>query len=130
VAIVATKLPTGDWTVIEAVGRGVVVGRLSAIAPGGSYAVARVPGAEPARVVAFAKSQVGREYGWLTILSVVVGILTPRWFHLPSFRTDRSWICSALGGEAARFGGWLHDWPTVYGVLPSELFAAIVAKAG
>ena len=125
VAIVDHQLPTGDWEIIEAVARGVAKGRLSEIAPGGSYAVVAVPNGARTRIVGFARSQLGKEYGWLSVVSVALQIILPRWLHLPSFRSDRTWICSALGGEAARFGGWLHDWPTIYRVVPSELYAAL-----
>ncbi len=128
VAVVDHQLPTGDWQVVEAEPAGVVVGKLSAVAGvGGRYELVALPaGCEPSRCVAFARSQLGQSYGWLSILSIVVGILTPKWFHLPSIRARKSWICSALGAEAARFAGWLCDWPDIYDVMPSELYAALM----
>ena len=114
-----------DWWVIEAEARGVKMGLLSAIAPGGSYEVVSVPGADQARVVAFARDQIGYEYGYLTIVSIAARILLPRWFPLPTLRMRSTWICSALAGEAARFGGWLHNWSSIYQVVPSELYAAL-----
>lgn len=115
-----------DWIVIQAESRGVTeTGLLSTVAPGGSYQVVKIPGADGRKVVAFAQSQVGSKYGWLSILSLALRILTPKWLMLPSLRSYRTWICSALGGEAVRYAGWLRDWPDVYAVTPSELYAAI-----
>lgn len=125
VAVLDHQLPTGDWVVVQAVARGVAKGRLSEIAPGGSCAVVAVPNVARTRVVGFARSQLGKEYGWLSVVSVALQVLLPRRFPLPAFRSDRTWICSALAAEAARFGGWLHDWPTIYRVVPSELYAAL-----
>lgn len=128
VGIIDHELPTGDWAVVEAEARGVVTGRLSDIAKGGSHEVVALAGAETARVLAFARMQIGDRYGWLSIATIVVNLLTPRWFHLPSVRSRRTWICSALGAEGARAGGWLHDWPDIYDVMPSELYAALPTK--
>lgn len=115
-----------DGTVIQAEAHGVTSGAsLTSIAPGGSYEVVKVPNADAASIVAFARSQVSKKYGYLSIVSLAIRILTPQWLPLPSIRSDRTWICSALGGECSRFGGWLHDWPDIYSVVPSELYAAI-----
>jgi len=116
-----------DGTIIQAIAHGVRAGdSLDSIAlKGGSYEVVRVPGADPDRIIAFARAQVGSWYGYLSILSIAIHILTPKWLPLPTIRFNKSWICSALGAESARFGGWLNNWPDVYSVVPSELYCAI-----
>lgn len=125
VAVVQEQAGT-DWTVVQAEARGVTrTSLLSTVAPGGSYLVLRVPNADPMKVVTFAQSQVGKKYGWVSILSIAIRILTPRWLPLPSVRANRTWICSALAAESARFSGWLSDWDDIYSVTPAQLYAAI-----
>lgn len=125
VAIIADT--DADPHVIQAEASGVTSnGTLSSVAPGGSYLIYPLPdGVDPAKVLRFARSQVGLSYGWLSILSLAIQILVPKWIHLPSFRSERSWICSAMGGESIRFGGWLWNWGDIYKVVPSELYAAL-----
>lgn len=126
-AVIERRAASGeDWVVIEATARGVTRGLLSTIAPGGGYEVVALPaGVEPSAVVQFARRQLGDAYGWLSIVALAVQIVLPRWFRLPSFRSRRTWICSALAAEAVRCGRWIHDWPDIYQVVPSELFAAL-----
>ena len=114
----------GGWTVIQAEARGVTQGApLSSIAPGGQFAVLPLPqGIHPEDVLEFARKQVGSRYGFVTIACIALDILTPRWL---SVRAPGSWICSAVGAESVRFGGWYHDWPDVYSVSPAELWLAL-----
>ncbi len=115
-----------DGTVIQAEARGVTAGAtLASIAPGGSYEIVTVPGVNPDQVIEFALQEVGSEYGYLTIAAIVLRIILPKWVPLPSFRSDGTWICSALSGESIRFGGWLHRWRSIYDPVPSELYSAI-----
>ena len=115
-----------DGTIIQAEAHGVTAGAsLESIAPGGSYEVVKVPDAIAANIITFARSQVGKKYGYLSIVGLAIRILTPKWLPLPSIRANRTWICSALGGESTRFGGWFYDWDDIYSVVPSELYAAI-----
>ena len=125
VAIVATTGP--DPLVIQAESRGVTsTAPLSTVAPGGSYEVVELPeSCEAVSVLAFADAQVGQEYGFLSIAGLAVRILTPQWLPIPTVRMARTWICSALGAESARAGGWVNNWGDVYTVVPSELYAAI-----
>lgn len=127
VAIVSDQTcPCSSPRVIQAEGHGVTdTACLSTIAPGGQYEEVIVPDAWDEDILAFAKTQVGKKYGWLSIVSIAVQIILPRWLTLPSLRSESTWICSALAGESARVGGWLHDWPDIYRVVPSELYAAI-----
>ena len=123
VAVLDMQTPTG-WTVIQAESRGVTRGRaLSTIAPGGSYSIVRAPSdAFRADILAFARSQVGSDYGFLTIASIVLTILVPGSI---SFMFPNSWICSALAAEALRCGGWVHSWPVMAQVSPAQLWEAL-----
>ena len=90
--------------------------------PGDVFVLPTPDGVDPQRVLEFAKSQVGVEYGILTIVAVAIDILTWNWF--PSFRAARkpSWICSALAFESLRYGGYLRNVVDIYEVTPAELF--------
>lgn len=90
--------------------------------PGDLFILPTPDGVDPQRVLQFAKSQVGVEYGILTIIAIAIDILTWNWF--PSFRAARkpSWICSALAFESLRFGGYLRNVVDIYEVTPAELF--------
>lgn len=117
----------GEPLVIQAIAKGVNGSfPLATVAPGGSYELVVTPAdVNPAKVLAFAKSQIGQEYGWISIISIALRILLPKWLPLPSMRSTATWICSALGGESLRCGGYVHSWPDVYSVVPSELYAAL-----
>ena len=75
------------------------------------------------KMLAFYRSQLGKRYGWLTILSIAFNILTPAWL---SVRWAWTWVCSAITAEALRAGGWFHDWPDIYQVTPAQLYDAVV----
>ena len=121
VAVLEAKSLAG-WTVVQAGGRGVTSTPLSAMAPGGGYVV--VPAPETCRedVVAFARAQVGSQYGYLTIASIVVTLLSPNFVNV---MLPNTWICSALAAESLRAGGWVHNWPDVYQVSPAALSEAL-----
>jgi len=118
---------TGEPLIIQAISKGVDGSRpLSQVAPGGRYQVLELPaGVDAAKVLAFAKSQIGSGYGYVSIASIVLQILMPRWFPMLTVRSRSTWICSALGAESARAGGWVYSWPDIYSVVPSELYAAL-----
>ncbi len=80
-----------------------------------------------ARLLRFARRQVGLEYGVLTIIAIAFDIVTWQW--VPSLRGARksSWICSALGAESSRFGGWLHDFIDIYSVTPQQVLDAMLS---
>lgn len=79
------------------------------------------------RTVQFAKSQVGIEYGLWTDIGIGIDIVTWQW--VPAVRGARraSWICSALGAESLRFGGWIHNWVDIYTPTPQQVFDALLA---
>lgn len=82
------------------------------------------------KVLFFARKQIKDRYSWSTILAIAVDIILPQW--APSFRSaskrKTSWICSTLGAEALRFGGWYHDWPDIYFITPAQLSSVLVAE--
>jgi hypothetical protein len=119
------------WKLVQARGQGVTKdGTLADIETGGWVVLIRPPASvEPSRTLAFARSQVGDRYGFWTIASIIIDILTPKWFHTP-FRRPGTWICSALGAEALRFGGWLHQWPDIYQVDPADAMQALLGSGG
>jgi len=107
--------------VIQADIKGVNEARLDSV---GQYVIIELPArVNRNKVLSFTKAQVGSKYGILSILSIVTDIITPNWF--PSMRRKNSWICSAVTGEALRYGGWLHNWADIYTVTPAQLFDAL-----
>jgi len=114
----------GVWYVIQATLRGITdSATLDSVARSGTYVTMPPPDeVDRARVLQFARAQVGLEYGYWTILAISLDILTWQW--VPSLRGARkqSWICSALTCEALRFGGWLHNWLDVYDVMPQQAY--------
>ena len=119
----------GEPLIIQATLRGVTeTARLSEVAPGGSYLTMPPPdGVDRHEMLVFAKSQVGIEYGFWTILAIALDIVTWDWF--PAFRGARkqSWICSALVEESMRYGGWLRHWIDIYTVTPAQSYLAILS---
>jgi hypothetical protein len=115
---------TGEYLAIQATLRGVTsTVPLSEVAPGGEIQFLELPdGVDAEKVLTFAKSQVGLEYGYFTILAIALDICTWNW--VPSFRGARkqSWICSALAMESLRFGGFLHDMVDIYSITPAESY--------
>jgi hypothetical protein len=114
----------GEWSVIQAEARGVTQGaKLSTVAPGGRYVVvSALPVADDESALNFARAQVGRRYGFLTIASIVTTVLLPKFVNV---MLPDTWICSALAAEALRCGGWVHNWPDVYQVSPAQLAEAL-----
>lgn len=128
VAILDKKVD-GEWHVIQAEAHGVTGTRsdgteylsrpLSSVAGNGTFEIRRLPlSCDPQKVLEFARSQVGEHYGFVTIASIVLTLLAPKFVNIMLADT---WICSALAGESMRFGGWLHSWSDIYQVRPSQL---------
>jgi cell wall-associated NlpC family hydrolase len=74
-----------------------------------------------AALVEQAHALVGEKYGWLTILSIIVNIITPKWIRIPSFRRGGTFICSALGAWCLHAGGADIDTYDIYQIMPSEV---------
>ena len=107
------------WTIIEAEGRGVTRGNKLA----GNYEIVPLPeGVDPQKVLEFARAQVGRQYGFLTIASIVLTIISPKFINV---MLPDTWICSALAAESLRCGGWIHNFGDIYQVSPAELWDAL-----
>ena len=110
--------------VVQATLRGVVRSTLQSVIDGG-YSVLiydNPAGVVPEMVAEFAENEVGKPYGILSILCIALDITTPDWFI--AFRRNWTWICSALTGEAMRYGGWYHSIPDIYTTTPAQLKAA------
>lgn len=114
-----------DWLVIQAEARGVTcTRRLNEVAPGGSYEVVPIEGTvkDPDDVVLFAFNEVGSKYGFLTIVSILFTLFTPKFVNI---MLPNTWICSALAAESLRAGGWIHHWDDLYQVNPAELYEVV-----
>lgn len=92
----------GNLLVIEATGSGVVEDRLLAPGRGELQVVAVEPAETRARAVIFARARLGDKYGWGTIASIVLTILTGSRIR---FGLRGAYICSGLVASALTFGG-------------------------
>jgi len=74
-------------------------------------------------------TQPGREeYGFLTILSIAVTLLSPRFLRV-DFRRQGTLICSALVALSLHAGGWLARVGDFYQVSPGSLEQLLVRPA-
>ncbi len=107
-------------TTIEALARGVVRAPLTAYRPIEYWIVrAGLTGDDAAQAVAFARSCVGEQYGWLTDLGIALRFLTPGrglWFGV-----EGTQICSGLCAEAL-VRGWVIYPVDAASISPQELF--------
>lgn len=120
---IVSRVVDGVPFIIQATLKGVIESPLRTVAPGGTYITFAPPdGTDRAKVVEFARSQLGLHYGVMTILAIAIDIVSWNW--VPSLRGARkqSWICSGLSSEALRYGGWLHEWIDIYDVTPQQAF--------
>ncbi len=112
--------PEQTW-VIQAEAKGVTRATLDQVAPGGYYVIVPAPkGLDRQRMVAWARTRVGEEYGYLTVLSIAITLVTP-WFLRVDFRRQGSLICSALVALSLHAGGWLAHVGDFYQVSPADL---------
>lgn len=74
-----------------------------------------------ASVVEQAHALVGAKYGWLTIISIILNVLTPKWIRVPDFRRGTTYICSAAAAWCLHAGGADIDTYDIYQIMPSEL---------
>ncbi|MEI8101791.1 MAG: YiiX/YebB-like N1pC/P60 family cysteine hydrolase [Bacteroidota bacterium] len=97
---------------------------LDQIAIGGTYEIVKPPSKTVrTRILYFAREQVGSRYGFFTIVSILMNILSPKWFV--AIRLANTWICSAVTAESLRYGGWYEEWYDIYQVTPAELYLAL-----
>lgn len=113
--------------VYQAEARGVTNTRMiEDVAPGGDIWIYPFPdGVDVEKVFVFCKFNVGKRYGWGSILAIALDVILPLW--TPAFRRPNTWICSALAAEALRAGGWVRQdlWPDIYVVTPTQLRNAL-----
>lgn len=115
-----------DWYVIQAEASGVTCDKLlSEVAPGGDYEIIYNQ-FDAEKVLAFAESQVGAKYGFVTIASCVLDILLPDSICL---RKSDSWICSGLVAASLMFAGWPASTTVaradLYSITPAELHESL-----
>jgi hypothetical protein len=117
--------------VVQAVGAGVEYGWLKDLGYGDDvhvlahkdFPALTDAGIDPRSVVAAAHSLVGTHYGFLTILSIALNLLTPKWIRFPSFRRSNTFICSAAASWCLLAGGGNIQTYDIYSVMPSEVRA-------
>jgi hypothetical protein len=117
----------GEWNVIQAQARGIVICPLSRVAPDGSYTIIQPPtSVNTAKQIEFLEKQLGDSYGFLTIASILVNLFLP---HFINVEMPGTWICSAVAAEALRYGGWYNSWPDIYEVSPAQLYEVMYKQA-
>lgn len=118
----------GDGLLIEALAAGLTLSPLAKYSPA-DYRIARLSRACPdagvnerAAAVAYARVQLGRHdrYGWLSILSIVLQLVTP-------FRLDISWdgavICSAFAAQVWEHAGMVMPTRSSLTTMPADFWA-------
>lgn len=108
---------SADGATIEAQAKGVVASHISAH-PDCAVIDTGLSDPDRAQAVTFAYSCHGDRYGYLTILSIVLDLLTP---NVLSFRSPKTLICSELGARALEHGGWVSPLLDTSTVMPSDL---------
>jgi len=104
---------------IEAQARGVVRATVASHGPAVTI-FACPPGVDPAKVVAYAESQLGVEYGYLDDVLLGVDCVMHTKFH----EHGDSLICSELAALALHAGGWTLPKPAAL-MMPSDLAAGL-----
>ena len=96
---------------------------LDQVSPGGKIEVRPIPnGVDRLRAIDWALQQAraSRPYSIITILSIALQILTPKWLDVDFHENRPALICSALVARAWEHGGW--DCPTdPFQITPAEL---------
>ncbi len=77
---------------------------------------------DPNTIVAQAHKIVGAKYGFMTIASIVVNLLTPKWIRFPDFRRGTTFICSAAAAWCLHAGGADIETYDIYQIFPTELY--------
>ena len=124
---VLDRIEGGEWLIIQAEAKGVTNHHtLLSIAPGGVYQIVPLPAdVDRDKFLEFARSQVGKKYGFLTIVSCALDMYLPDSVCL---RKSGTWICSGLVAGALWFGGFkkAFAWPDLYTVTPSQIAALTI----
>ena len=127
---VLNKVVDGQWTIIQAQTKGVTdTMTLDKLYQRSDYEIVEIPEyVDRALELDFLRSQVGQEYGWLSIVSCAFDMVLP---DKVSVRSSGTWICSALAGAALWYGGFepAQKWPDLYTLTPAELAQACLGEA-
>ena len=108
-------------TIIEAIGRGVVTNNISDYKDVEYYYVnTRLNSQSRSQSVAAGKSFLKDKYGWLTIFSIAMELITGVKVQLSNSNTM---ICSAVVGQSLWAGGIIFD-QNPYQMMPADLAAA------
>lgn len=112
----------GRWHVIQAEAKGVTNDKtLDSVAPGGSMKVLTLPRhVDREELLSFARSQVGAEYGFTTILSCAIDMFI---WDAVCLRKADTWICSGLTAAALMYGGFegSKSFPDIYTTTPAQI---------
>ena len=123
VAILKERTDKG-WTLYQAEGKGITD---TGLLGDSGYFILRLPeGVNREKVLEFANGEVGKPYGFLTILSILVTLFMPQFVNV---MLPNTWICSAYAAEAMRTGGWYHPWPDLYQTSPAALWEALQGES-
>ncbi len=122
VGVLDSPTVDGNWYVIQAEPRGVTNNKLlTEIAVGGTYEVATLPSTvNREKFLELSRSQVGRFYGYLSILSIAGNMFLPEKFH---FRWSDSVCCSGLVALGLLYGGFppMAAVEDIYDITPAQV---------
>lgn len=113
------KIELGKAYVIQAEPKGVTSDKT--IDSLGNVRVFRPAGLDVQKSTKFGLAQVGKRYGWWSIVSCSFDLAT--WDWVPSIRQKGTWICSALVEEMLRAGGVFDpvmNWGDIYVTTPAQ----------
>ncbi len=113
----AVAVVSAEGEIVEALGRGVTAGHISKYA-GSDYVYVRVDATDTdrAEMAAFAKAKVDERYGFLTIASIIVSLLTTGRLRFQLAGTE---ICSGLVARMLERGTYVWDVPA--SIMPADL---------
>jgi hypothetical protein len=118
----AAVIETSDGSIIEALGTGVKRHHISKYGPT-EYVIVRLDGIvqpyDREQIVGFARWCLGEEYGWATIISIGLNMLTGSKF---TFGVDGQNICSGMVARA------LERSNAIFQTMPSHIAPADLAK--
>ncbi len=113
----AVAVVSADGEIVEALGSGVTGGNISKYT-GTDYVYVRIQGSDPdrAEMAAFAREQIGWQYGFLTIASIVLSLLTTGRLRFGLSGTE---ICSGLVARMLERGTYI--WVDPSSIMPADL---------
>jgi hypothetical protein len=117
----AAMIVDEDGTIVEAVGRGVVVNNISDYKGVEYYYVStKINKQSRDQTVVACKSFIKDKYGFVTIISIALELLTGIKIQ---FNSSNSMICSAVVAQSLWAGGFIFD-RNPYQMMPADLAAA------